>query len=122
MRYSYQRETIESTVKSVKTHPTAQEVYEMVQDKIPNISLGTVYRNLQQLVKHEKLLEVSINGVSHFDGDLSVHQHFYCSTCESIFDIFSNLSDSFNSDIESMPHNVDTIDIRFKGTCENCNT
>ncbi len=121
MRYSYQRETIANSVKAVKTHPKAQEVYEMVQQTIPDISLGTVYRNLQQLVDHDLLLEININGVSHYDGDLNVHQHFLCSKCNTIFDIFLDFDDSFNSKIESIEHTIDSVDIQFKGTCKNCN-
>ena len=49
MRYSRQREVIMNVIHSTSTHPTADWVYKKTQQFIPNISLGTVYRNLKQL-------------------------------------------------------------------------
>ena len=49
MRYSYQRETIREIISNTNAHPTADKIFQQAKHRIPNISLGTVYRNLKQL-------------------------------------------------------------------------
>ncbi len=66
-------------LKSPKTHPTASRIYEMVREDIPNISLGTVYRNLAQLDKEGNILTLTVKeGSDHFDGNPEPHYHFDC--------------------------------------------
>ncbi|MGI6072361.1 MAG: Fur family transcriptional regulator [Lachnospiraceae bacterium] len=89
-RYSRQREAILEYLKSVKTHPTAECIYDHVRKDIPDISLGTVYRNLRLLEKQGKLRTISCgNAPERFDGDTSVigHQHFICSECGAVIDV-----------------------------------
>ena len=84
LRYSHQRNIIHQSIKAVSSHPTAQEIYAMVREEIPNISLGTIYRNLSQLLEHKLIREIQIEGISHYDGTLTDHHHFYCTNCSSI--------------------------------------
>ena len=86
MRYSRQRDIIYKSICSVTTHPSAEEVYSMVQSHIPNISMGTVYRNLAQLTNYGMIRELNIEGISHYDGNINMHQHFLCKKCQIIFD------------------------------------
>ena len=75
-RTTRQLQTVWDTVKDDKSHPTADQIYERVRKKLPSISLGTVYRNLQKLVA-EKKLQVLMRGRSqHFDPLVERHQHF----------------------------------------------
>jgi len=83
-----QKRTILEFLRSVKTHPTAEEIYKAVKKKLPQISRGTVYRNLKFLAKKGKILEI-FSRVSHYDGDVSFHAHFICRSCDRIFDIFN---------------------------------
>ena len=86
--YSRQREAILNVLRSSKGHPTADEVYRQVREEIPNISLGTVYRNLALLRKEGNILSVSVgDGSEHFDGDCSPHIHLHCSECGKIHDL-----------------------------------
>jgi Fe2+ or Zn2+ uptake regulation protein len=85
-----QKKTILDFLKSVRTHPTAEEIYQAVKTKLPQISKGTVYRNLNFLAREGKILEIFSNKVSHYDGDISFHSHFICRKCGKIFDIFNN--------------------------------
>lgn len=86
--YSRQREAILNVLRSSKSHPTADEVYRQVREIIPNISLGTVYRNLNLLREEGNIISVSVgNGSEHFDGDCSPHIHLHCSDCGRIFDL-----------------------------------
>ncbi|MBR4072489.1 MAG: transcriptional repressor [Clostridia bacterium] len=85
--YSRQREAILNVLRSTDTHPTAAEVYERVREIIPNISLGTVYRNLDALSASGDILSISVgDGNNHFDGDNSHHLHLNCRFCGKIVD------------------------------------
>lgn len=88
MRYSKQRECIYEVVASTKCHPDADWVYEKVRVLMPDVSLGTVYRNLKSLAKVGRLdsLETTHDSL-HFDADLSLHSHFVCEKCEKIYDM-----------------------------------
>ncbi len=85
--YSKQREAILCELQSRCDHPTAAQVYEGVKRVIPNISLGTVYRNLASLVESGEILSVTVgDGKEHFDGDKSFHLHLHCKCCGAIVD------------------------------------
>lgn len=85
--FSRQREAILSVLRSTDTHPTAADVYKSVKQIIPNISLGTVYRNLAELSSAGEILSISVgDGTEHFDGDNSAHLHLHCNVCGSITD------------------------------------
>ena len=85
--YSRQREAIINALRSTDIHPTAGWVYERVREVIPNISLGTVYRNLDQLSKSGEILSISVgDGYEHFDGNSSPHAHLHCRQCGRIAD------------------------------------
>lgn len=85
--YSRQREAILNVLHSTDTHPTAAWVYDEVRKLIPNISLGTVYRNLAALSSEGEILSLSVgDGYEHFDGDNSPHLHLHCRCCGRITD------------------------------------
>ena len=87
MRYSRQREALLTLLRSTKTHPDAEWLYTGLRKEYPNISLGTVYRNLRQLTEVGEILELCYGSTSHFDGDISPHYHMICSCCRKIYDI-----------------------------------
>lgn len=86
-RLTNQKQIILEYLQDTKTHPTVEEIFIGVKKKLPRISLGTVYRNLENF--HEKGLIIKIDGeVKRFDGDISDHHHFLCRKCNKAFDIF----------------------------------
>ncbi len=120
--YSKQREAILEVLRSTNTHPTANWIYETVKEKIPNISLGTVYRNLSALSQSGDILCINVgDGFEHFDGDISPHLHLNCKECGNIYDIV------INNDIISSLANLNgfktenSIYIGY-GICKNCKT
>lgn len=120
MRYSHQRELILSAVKSVKTHPTADAVYDSLHGDNPSLSLGTVYRNLGQLAECGEIMPIYTgDGKVHYDGDLSPHCHFVCRVCKGITDIFvaPSLPDSLLKDEGLSADSAITI---YYGTCSTC--
>lgn len=86
--YSRQREAILEVLRATDTHPTAIAVYEKVREKMPNISLGTVYRNLAALKESGDILGISVgDGSERFDGDITPHIHLHCRHCGAIADL-----------------------------------
>ena len=122
LKYSRQRESIKEFLMSSCNHPTADTVYMSVRQEFPNISLGTVYRNLNLLADLGEAIKITTpNGGVHFDGRTAPHYHFCCNECGEVIDLnleelqFINeaASENFNGVIES--HSM-----MFYGTCENC--
>lgn len=86
--YSRQREAILDVLRSTDTHPTANWIYGKVRETLPNISLGTVYRNLSALTEAGEILCINVgDDFLHYDGDISAHLHLHCKNCGNIIDI-----------------------------------
>ncbi len=122
-RYSKQRETILNILKNTKSHPTASYIYEEARKIIPNISLGTVYRNLAELDKAGTIISLKVSdGSDHFDGNAVCHPHLYCEKCEKIVDLDTPFAEDFvdncsrHNDIKVKSHNI----LLF-GICAECN-
>ncbi len=87
-RMTAQRRLILDVLRSTTSHPTADWIYERVRESLPNISLGTVYRNLRSLVGMGQILQLSYgSGQDRFDGNPMAHYHFRCSQCGCVSDI-----------------------------------
>lgn len=122
MKYSRQREAILTFLKTRKDHPTAEVIYENVRMEYPNISLGTVYRNLGLLAENGIILKLSTDdGFDHYDGCTDTHYHFACRRCKAVIDLemddiaFVNTlaSKNFAGQIEGHV-------AYFYGVCEGC--
>ena len=71
-----------------KDHPTADLVYSSIRQDCPNISLGTVYRNLTLLADLGEIQRLRVgDGIDHFDADTSSHYHFICNDCGAVIDL-----------------------------------
>lgn len=116
-RYSLQREVIYNNVMSRKDHPTAEQIYEDVKKEIPNISLGTVYRNLNFLADEGKILKVDLEK-SVFDSTLEVHNHMLCEKCRRVVDVDVDF-DKVNF-FDKIGNIITKADIRFTGICAQC--
>jgi Fur family peroxide stress response transcriptional regulator len=122
MKYSKQRELILKYVQSSCEHPTADMVYSNIKKDIPNISLGTVYRNLNQLCEAGLLRKITMpNNSDRFDKTLMDHCHLYCNKCGVVFDIDFNIINNVNDLIEKQTgHIVETNNIVLTGICNDC--
>lgn len=88
LKYSRQREAIKNFLMTRKDHPTAETVYMNVREVYPNISLGTVYRNLTLLSDMGEIKKLHLeDGIDHFDADTHPHNHFLCTKCGIVLDI-----------------------------------
>ncbi len=121
-RNTNQRRLIYEVLKSTNIHPTADWIYEQVKREIPNISLGTVYRNLKVLKEEGKIIEINDGKQSRFDARTDKHFHFKCSSCGGIFDIDREDAIVVNKlKLEEIGFTVSDIDVVFTGICYRCN-
>ena len=121
--YSRKREAILDTLRSTKTHPTAEWVYLQLKSQYPDLSLGTVYRNLSQFKEDGTIVSLGVvNGQEHFDGDISPHSHFICSHCGSVLDVPNepNLSIMFKRTSLALDAQIESCHILFRGICSDC--
>ncbi len=121
MNYSRQREAILNVLKSTTSHPSAAWIYDRVRIVIPNISLGTVYRNLAALEKEGMIIKVPVgDSKEHFDGDTTPHSHFYCKRCDAISDIPFDPSDAKTAAETEHGFEVHSVTYTLTGICKNC--
>ena len=85
--YSRQREDLLSILKNSKSHPTAEELYNSIKEKIPSVSRGTVYRNLKDLVDEGYIIKISMaDGADRYDYIHKKHNHIICKYCGMVKD------------------------------------
>lgn len=122
VKYSRQRQMIYDFLMTRKDHPTADTVYQNIRQKYPNISLGTVYRNLTLLADRGQILRLQVgDGVDHFDGDISKHCHFVCSDCGTVTDMqLDGLEELFAKAQQKSDGRIDRQSTCFYGVCGKC--
>lgn len=122
VRHTKQREVILSVLRGTDTHPSADWVYQEVRKVLPNISLGTIYRNLGILVDSGEALELAFsNASSRFDGNPKNHYHFVCEQCGNVYDLDFPLDRELNGEAQAVSgHKVMSHRLEFYGTCRNC--
>lgn len=119
-RYSRQRETIYQAVLASRAHPTAEMIHEQLHGELPQLSLGTVYRNLRLLVEEGRLQELG-GPTARFDGVTAPHTHLRCKRCGQVLDL------------ESLPYDpaldrmaaaggavIESHSLVFTGLCPEC--
>jgi Fe2+ or Zn2+ uptake regulation protein len=120
-RNTRQLEVIWETIKDDTSHPTADQIYAKVREDLPNVSLGTVYRNLQKLVADGKLQVLTLGRLQRFDPLVKHHQHFICEHCSRVYDVFVDTKQDITP--TKLPHEGFTVtshQLSFYGTCKHC--
>ncbi len=122
MRLTTQRQIILEELASVKTHPTANEVYDMVRKRLPRIGLGTVYRNLELMAASGIILKLEVGGTQkRFDATVDPHHHIRCTSCGKVDDIDVPVKIEINKQAESVSnYTVLSHHIEFSGLCSTC--
>ncbi len=122
LKYSRQRESIKSFLMGRKDHPTADTVYMHVRQQYPNISLGTVYRNLTLLSDLGEISRLNVgDGVDRFDADTSPHQHIVCTTCGCVQDVYLPDAEKIMEYANTFYNgSITTQTIHFRGICKDC--
>jgi Fur family peroxide stress response transcriptional regulator len=122
MRKTRQKEAILRVLRGTTSHPTAGWVYQQVRQEIPNISLGTVYRNLSLLQREGKITELDLAGtMSRFDGNTEQHYHFRCEQCDRVFDVDVAPDKELDDKIaRKTGFRVTNHYLEFRGLCPQC--
>lgn len=125
-RMTHQRRVILEVIQESGDHPTADEVYERVRKKLPHVSLGTVYRNLDVLATTGMISRIGPEFTQmHFDRDTTEHYHMTCIECGRIEDMPLETRDSTMEHLESALGHLNKYGVfghrlEFFGLCEQC--
>lgn len=122
MKYTNQRVEILSYLRTHHGHPTVDEVYEGVREKLTRISKATVYKNLKFLANKGMIEEVNVKGITRFESNLIPHHHVLCTECGKIDDFESDKLFDYTLEIAKNidGFKLDAINTNFYGTCKNC--
>ena len=119
---SVQRIAIMDYLMSHHTHPTADEIYQLLRLELPSISLGTVYRNLNQLSESGEVMKITgLDGSIHFDHNTHKHYHFICNKCNKVYDIPAKAIPNIENSVEECTGlHVSECELVLKGLCRDC--
>ena len=122
IKYSKQRAVIKEFLQDRKDHPTADVVYTNVRKAYPNISLGTVYRNLMLLSDMGEIQRLRVgDGSDHFDPNTNEHNHFVCRQSGDDLDLeMDDISGTDQTAAKNFRGKIDGQRIYFYGICEKC--
>lgn len=123
IRYSKKREAILRAIRSTSAHPTAEWIYQTIKPDHPDLSLGTVYRNLLFFQQQGTVQSVGVvNGQEHFDWNTQPHSHFVCQNCGAILDLHEIDVDSQMEEAVSAQYEfvVQRHELTFYGVCKEC--
>lgn len=123
MRLTTQRQVILEELGKVTSHPTANEVYDMVRKRLPRIGLGTVYRNLELMAESGIVLKLEVGGTQkRFDATVAPHYHIRCISCGKVDDIdMPVIVDIEKTAADLSQYQILGHHIEFSGICSTCN-
>ena len=124
MRLTTQRQIILEELRKVTSHPTANEVYDMVRKRLPRIGLGTVYRNLELMAETGAILKLEVGGTQkRFDATTAPHYHIRCISCGKVDDIdIPVMTDIDKTAAEISQYQILGHHIEFSGVCSTCSS
>ncbi|MBR4098394.1 MAG: transcriptional repressor [Clostridium sp.] len=124
-RYSKKREAILTALKETQCHPSAEWIYQALKPNHPDLSLGTVYRNLSFFLEQGIIQSVGVvKGQERFDAFTEPHSHFVCEECSAVqdldgipvdHDLNQRVSDCYGVAVQRH-------DLTFYGVCQECLT
>ena len=121
-RETKQRVAILNILRNTRSHPTADQLYDAIRQQIPNISKGTVYRNLQVLREDGAISELNLNGtLSRYEEKQENHYHFRCEKCGLVFDLDEPVNTEIDTRVaERTGFKVSSHHMEFQGLCKHC--
>lgn len=123
-RMTRQRMIILEELRKVHTHPTADELYSRVRERMPHISLGTVYRNLDLLAASRQIVKLESAGtMRRFDGNTAPHRHVRCVRCGRVADVPAAMCGDAEPDVNGVHVEgfaVTAARVEYEGLCDAC--
>ena len=123
VRYSKKREAILNAIRETKCHPSADSGYQTLKPTHPDLSLGTVYRNLEFFQQHGMVRSVGVvKGQERFDATTAPHTHFVCSCCGDVIDLDDIQLDAEldRTVCERYGLAIERHELTFHGLCQTC--
>ena len=121
MSYSFQKEAILNILHDSEDHQSVNELHNKLTKIIPKVSLMTVYRNLNKLVKEGVAFPFHINNILHYCGNRNKHFHLHCVSCNNTEDIYNmDINNYFQNHLDSEDFLPLSNGIIIKGFCNNC--
>lgn len=120
--FSSKRNAIYNTILNTTSHPSARWIYEHLKPDYPDLSLGTVYRNIS-LFKNEGKVSVvcNVNGEERIDGNTSPHTHFVCNSCGRVIDVMDDGGNSPESlTLLNNGFSIESKLVIYYGKCSDC--
>lgn len=122
VRRSKKRDAMLELMRSTKSHPSADWVYQHMREQFPDVSLGTVYRNLNQLREEQLVKSVGVvNGQERFDACTTPHAHFVCNHCGAVIDLPNCISEEVIAPLgEEYGFVEQSYEFHIYGICKEC--
>ena len=117
------RNAILEYLRNTTSHPSAETIYTDLKQEIPDLSMGTVYRNLNLFKQQGLVVSVAtVKGVERYDANTSSHVHFICDGCDDVVDLHQiKIPASLSEEVENaIGCKVGTCNLSFTGTCREC--
>lgn len=121
-RMTRQRQIILDVLRQLTCHPTADELHQLVRKHLPQISIATVYRNLELLASEGLVLKLDLGGTQRrFDGTTENHYHIRCSVCGRVDDVPMEPIHIIEERVTGCSgYKVVSHRIEFSGICPDC--
>ncbi len=120
---SRQRERILNLLRNTDTHPTASWIYDEIKKDFTNLSMGTVYRNINILLDQNLIQKIEAgSSFDRFDANVSTHYHFICRECGNIDDLQMDVLEDLNTELNGLTnYQAERHRLDFYGLCPSCN-
>lgn len=125
LAFTFQRQAIYEAVIDSRQHPTPELIYEQVRQRIPSISLGTVYKNVKTFLDSGVLQEVTLHhGTLRLEANMTPHHHVVCSSCRAIYDLDHSAVEPIQYSTRAVPRGfaIQGCRVEFAGLCKTCRT
>ncbi len=123
LAFTFQRQVIYEAVICSREHPTPELIYDRVRQRIPSISLGTVYKNVKTFLDSGVLKEVTLHhGSLRLEANMSPHHHVVCSSCRAIYDMDQSAVEPIQYASSEVPagFKIERCRVEFTGLCQTC--
>ena len=120
-KHSKKRDAILNCIRDTTCHPTAEWVYQQLKPDFPDLSLGTVYRNIAMFKEEGVIQSIGVvNGLERFDYTTEPHTHFICAECGKVVDLEHVVLPAAVLEDAVTDGTITSYQLLFTGVCSQC--